>query len=421
MIVLRKPNELRTFRKDFLWNMIGSTLNGFISLFLLIIITRINGLSDAGIFSLSFSIACLMFIIGGYSGRVYQVTDVNNTYSDLEYIYHKLITCLIMMLFSFIYCIVMEYSSYKFLITILLCFMKALEAFSDSFLAILQKNNKLYLSGISMSLKSFFSIFLFLIIDLIFSDLLISIIVLILVWLIIVILFDFRKTFKYLKFESKIKKENLLKLFKTGFYPFAVLFLTIYLSNAPKYALDGMVSESSQAIFGIIIMPATLVSLCVQYILQPFLNKISTFYKENNKNAYKKLINKLLLWTLLIGLAILLASIIFGIPVLSMIYSVRLDKFYFEFLLIMIGAIFFSLTSLIATALTTIRKIKIQLIVFLFTSFITLIISRPLILTLEITGASILYFVSTLVLTILYFISYIFIIKRIDFTETREG
>ena len=90
--------------------------------------------------------------------------------------------------------------------------------------------------------------------------------------------------------KEKINKKNILLLFKSGFFAFSILFLSMYLINAPKYALDGRVSEDLQAIFGIILMPATVISLCAQYLLQPFLAKMSASYKNGNRNMFKKIV-----------------------------------------------------------------------------------------------------------------------------------
>ena len=75
-------------KKNVIWNMIGTTFNAFNSLFFMMVVTRINGLANSGVFTLAFSLACLLCLIGGYEGRDYQVTDVKNEYSDIEYIVH---------------------------------------------------------------------------------------------------------------------------------------------------------------------------------------------------------------------------------------------------------------------------------------------------------------------------------------------
>ena len=43
-------------KKNFIWNIIGLTLYGIVSLFLMIIVKHINGLKISGIFSYAYSI-----------------------------------------------------------------------------------------------------------------------------------------------------------------------------------------------------------------------------------------------------------------------------------------------------------------------------------------------------------------------------
>ncbi len=45
----------KQFRKNFIWNTLGTGFNAFNSLFFMIIATRVNGVSQAGIFSIAFS------------------------------------------------------------------------------------------------------------------------------------------------------------------------------------------------------------------------------------------------------------------------------------------------------------------------------------------------------------------------------
>ena len=50
-------------RKNTIWNIIGTTINAFSSLFFMIIVTRVNGVFDAGIFTFAFSTATMFNII----------------------------------------------------------------------------------------------------------------------------------------------------------------------------------------------------------------------------------------------------------------------------------------------------------------------------------------------------------------------
>ena len=68
-------DEDKNFKSNFIWNILGTGLNAFNSLFFMICVTRINKTTNAGIFTLAFSTACILNVIGTYAGRVYQVTD----------------------------------------------------------------------------------------------------------------------------------------------------------------------------------------------------------------------------------------------------------------------------------------------------------------------------------------------------------
>ena len=73
-------------KKNFVWNVIGSTFNSFTSLFFLIIVTRIYGGSIAGVFTFAFSFASLMQVIGNYAGRSYHVTELNKDITDSDFL-----------------------------------------------------------------------------------------------------------------------------------------------------------------------------------------------------------------------------------------------------------------------------------------------------------------------------------------------
>lgn len=403
-------------KKNVIWNMIGTTFNAFNSLFFMMVVTRINGLTNSGVFTLAFSLACLLCLIGGYEGRVYQVTDVKNEYSDIEYIVHRIITCLTMMIVVVAYCVIMKYDAYKFMITVALCLMKCFEVFSDVFYGVLQKNDKLYVVGISLFLKSIFSVVLFILIDLITKNLLISCLSLDLIWFILFLVYDYPKSKRVIQ-KEKFSFTNILKLFKTGFFSFSILFLSVYLVNAQKYALDGTVQESLQAVFGIILMPATIISLAGQYLLQPILNTMANLYSTGEKKEFNKIVFRALLLIVAFGLLCLLGAYILGIPVLNILYSVDISDYKTHLLIIIFGAVLYSMSTLLSAALTTVRYTFIQFIVFGISSIIAFFLSRFLIVQYSIYGAALSYLITMTCQFGLYVIIYLVIMKKIDFKE----
>lgn len=401
------------FKKNFLWNVIGMTCNCFNSLFFMILITRINSMDDAGIFTLSFSIACLVYYIGTYAGRVYQVTNVNDSITDSDFIIHRAITCVMMVFISLMYCFISGYSLYKFTVVILLCIYKSLEAFSDVLYGVVQKNNNLYQVGISLTIKSVFALILFVVVDIVTRNIIYSILFAILAWILVIVLYDFKNVNHVSKFKLHFNISSLRDIFKNGFFVFIINFLSSYIVNAPKYALDGRASNELQAIFGIILMPATLLSLGVQYFIQPFLEQLTSSFKNNDKKAFNKVVIKLLFITSGLGVICLIGAYILGIPVLSLVYGLELSAYLFELEIIIFGSILFALSLILSSALITVRYNFIQFIVFVITSVFGFFISIILITRFSIDGAAYAYSCIMLLEFFLYCLIYLMLQKNL--------
>lgn len=401
------------FKKNFLWNVIGMTCNCFNSLFFMILITRINSMDDAGIFTLSFSIACLVYYIGTYAGRVYQVTNVNDSITDSDFIIHRAITCVMMVFISLMYCFISGYSLYKFTVVILLCIYKSLEAFSDVLYGVVQKNNNLYQVGISLTIKSVFALILFVVVDIVTRNIIYSILFAILAWILVIVLYDFKNVNYVSKFKLHFNISSLRDIFKNGFFVFIINFLSSYIVNAPKYALDGRASNELQAIFGIILMPATLISLGAQYFIQPFLEQLTSSFKNNDKKAFNKVVIKLLFITSGLGVICLIGAYILGIPVLSLAYGLELSAYLFELEIIIFGSILFALSLILSSALITVRYNFIQFIVFVITSVFGFFISIILITRFSIDGAAYAYSCIMLLEFFLYGLIYLMLQKNL--------
>ena len=392
-------------KKNFIWNTIGTTFNAFNSLFYMIIVTRINGIDDAGIFTFAFSLACLFYVIGVYSGRSYQVTEIEKDISDSDYFYTKILTCILMIIIAIIFCFINKYSFYKFLIIIFLVIYKALEAFSEFSYAVIQKEERLYQVGISMFIKSIVSLFLFFIFDILFQNLIVSCFLIIATNLFVILLYDI-PSLKRTKLKiKKMERRKVVELLKKGFYAFGFTFLTLYVINASKYAIDGTLSDNYQTIFGIIIMPATVLILFSQYVIQPFVVKLKILLSQDLLQ-FKKIVTKLIISILVIGMITILIAYMIGIPILNLLYGLKLDKYLNDLLIILVGSTCYAITNIISTALTTMRYTLNQLIIFIVTSILAFLLSKYLISNYGIDGASFSYLISMMNLLVLYLISY---------------
>ena len=140
-------------KQSVFWNMMSSGLNSIVSMLLLWVVTLLNGVSDAGIFSLGFSTSQMMLTIGNYGMRNYQATDVTNKYSIKVYEASRIITNIIMMISVLGFVWYEGYYFEKALITILLCLLKVTDAFDDVYGGYYQVKGRLDISGKIMSIR----------------------------------------------------------------------------------------------------------------------------------------------------------------------------------------------------------------------------------------------------------------------------
>lgn len=393
----------KQFKNNFLWNIIGTSFNAFNSLFFMIIVTRVNGTNDAGIFTLAFSTACILYIIGVYAGRIFQVTEKENI-NDKEYIVNRIITVLLMIVISVLFVTIKRYDIYKSSIFVIICAYKALEAFSEVLFGILQKNELLDKVGKSFFIKSIISLIAFLVIDIMAKNVILASLMIVLANLIVIILYDVKNVLKVINKEEKVEIKNALRIFKTGFFVFAISFLGIYIMNAPKYAIDDYLNENLQAIYGIIVMPATVVGLFGQFIIHPYLNRVVELYNKNKIKDIINIVKKLVLIIAVLGGICIIGAYLLGIPVLQLIYGIQLAEYKINLVVIILASTLSVIGVIYSSILTTIRKTVVQFIIYCIVTVLAIISSYLLTKSFEINGATAAYFIIMAAQFILYFI-----------------
>lgn len=398
-------------KKNIIWNTIGTSANAFTSLFLLIIVTRINGLDNAGVFSFAFSTACILFIFGAYSGRIFQVTDTTSV-NDKEFIVSRIITCLLSVVFCVLFVLFNGYNASKSLIIITLCLYKMVEAFYDVLYGVLQKNEMLDIAGKSYFLKSVLGVAVFLIVDLLTRDILASILAMLGISIILSIFIDFRISKRLIKSNSKIDKKHIIEIFTKGFLVFIISFIPTFIVNVPKYVIDYYLFDKLQAVFGIIIMPATVISLFSQFIIHPMLTRVKNMYKKRNYAYLKELLYKMILLIIGFGILCVIGAYVLGIPVLELIYGVDLKNYKIDLLIILFAATVSTSAGVISSFLIAMRRNIEQVIIGILTIVAEIFLSIILIKNYSISGAVYAYLISTIINFIMYFIFINILLKR---------
>ena len=364
---------------NIVWNTIGALAVSFTSLVYMLILTHLYDLNKVGVFSFGFSFACMMVTLASFGGRTYQVTDTNNKFDQITYIVTRYLTVIFSLLIVGIYLIVKDYNIEKTIMIVLLVLFKFCEEISDVYYGVLQRQEQLYKVGIFQTIKSVLNVIIFFVINYFVKNITISVSALLIINAVFAFIIERNSAKKIEKWKYKFEFDKIKYVLYNNFYICMFMFLSSYIISSPKYAIDSFLSEDIQAIFNILIMPATFVYLVGSFILNPFLVKVAKSFNQHKYQESKKQIKNIIMALLAISVVIMLGAYILGIPVLNFVYGLNLSNYKMDFMIIMIGAIFYSISTVISTVLVAYRKIKIQSIIAIFLSIIAYILSRYLV------------------------------------------
>ena len=395
-------------KKDYIWNSIGSFLQSAISPILLIVITRLNGVGDSGLFSFAMSLSVVFWAISLWGGRTYQVSDVKKEFSSGDYIVVRFISSLIVAVFSISFCILSGYDLIKTELIMVLVSFKILESIADSIYGVLQIHNKLYIVGISLTMKSVFGFMLFTLVDILTKNIVYGALSIFIVNIAVVIFYDI----PWMKHVESVglTKKNIMqagKIMKKTAEVFVVVFLTMFSLNIPRYFLDKYHYDQI-GYFGIMAMPITLLTLFISFVLQPNVVNLSELLKKKKIKEFTKIVSKIDFITFTLGILFVVSSYLIGVWALNTVFGIDINNFRIDLTIMVIGAVANAFVSIYVNLLIILRRFKGQFYTLLVTNILAVILSVYLIDRLAMLG-SVLVFMT---ISFLQAIILLFIYKR---------
>lgn len=395
-------------KKDYIWNSIGSFLQSAISPILLIVITRLNGVGDSGLFSFAMSLSVVFWAISLWGGRTYQVSDVKKEFSSGDYIVVRFISSLIVAVFSISFCILSGYDLIKTELIMVLVSFKILESIADSMYGVLQIHNKLYIVGISLTMKSVFGFIIFAIVDILTKNIVHGALSIFIVNIAVVIFYDI----PWMKHVESVglTKKNIMqaeKIMKKTAEVFVIVFLTMFSLNIPRYFLDKYHYDQI-GYFGIMAMPITLLTLFISFVLQPNVVNLSELLKEKKVKEFTKIVSKIDFITFTLGILFVVSSYLIGVWALNTVFGIDINNFRIDLTIMVIGAVANAFVSIYVNLLIILRRFKGQFYTLLVTNILAVVLSVYLIDRLAMLGSVLVF----MIISFLQAIILLFIYKR---------
>ena len=408
----------KSITKDsFVWNSLASYLNSFQTMVLLLFITHFGSPSDGSFFVMGYAIANLLLNVGRYGTRQFQVTDINEKYSYRDYVYSRQFAMLLFTIGLVAYLtwgiICNGYSFTKVAVITLICIHRGIEAIEDVMHGRMQQMGRLDVASKILTIRLGIFIAGFAICFCITRDLILTAILNVSITAILCLILNKAAISVINHRGEEHKSSGFPKGLLLECLPIALTtILGMYLCNAPKYIIDGIVSDEMQTNFNIVFMPVFVVALFSNFIFNPYLRKMGELWTSGQTSNLRVLVFKLTLAPIAIDIVVTACGYFWGLPVLGFVYGVNLSGYLGELVLFLILSGIISILNLYGMVLTTIRKQMHILYGYIAGALAMLIIGRPVLLQTDMFTLSLVFLgIETLVAIYIMLVTFMSIKK----------
>lgn len=326
-----------------------------------VLLVRLGGFEDAGYFSLAMTVGNMFGLFGGYGLRSFQVSDINNRYSNSTYAVSRLFTVFASLVLCLAYSVISGYSfRIVFLIMLYMAF-KASEAYSDVLTAIWQRNGNMRSVGMSLFFKGIVSLIVFFAVYSAFGSVLSATAAMAAAVILIMVLYDFRVLRKYevqRELFRSINKTEIVSLLKQGALTMLYVVSTSVFLAVPRQVIEQKLSAEMLGIFSSVSAPTVVISVFSVGVLLPLAPKLAQMYRQCDKKGLFSVIAISCGVCVFTGAAAAGLSVLVGKQVFSLLFGEEILSYYSLFYYLILSASLIAVLNCVATVYIAFRKLK---------------------------------------------------------------
>lgn len=367
-------------KRDYIWNTIGIGSFGMTFPILTVVVTQLVGVEQAGMFSMAFVVGLLLMIVANYGLRSYQVSDITESHSFNDYQVNRFITCAIMLIAGALYCVIRGYGEEMFVISMGVYIFKMVDGLADVYEGRLQQVNKLYLAGISQTIRSVLVLIIFSLVLLITRNLSIACVAMAITAVLTLVIVTVPLALLETPKSPKLNRFSIKELFKQGFTVFIALFMYALIDSMPKFVIESMLSYDDQLYFNALYFPAEGILLTIGLVYKPQLVRFAKFWADKTtRKRFDLMIVAVIAAILVLTLVMIFLMGWIGLPVMSFLYGVDFEQFRsLCFIMLAAGGVIASIDFLYSI-ITVLRRqkevLKLYVITFGFSLFVPVLLA----------------------------------------------
>lgn len=345
-------------------------------------------LNNTGLLQLSMSVTNIFYALALYSVRTFQVSEVENKYSNADYVGARFITMGISLLLCFGYSLSFGYSKKDILCIMFYMCYKLTEAFCDVLHGIDQKNYRMDYVGVSYVVRGIVSMFAFAAAILITSNIIISIVAMAVSTLIIAVLYDVPKASRFGSIKPSFNKKNIISLLGVCLPAVVASMAFIAITSIPRQTLEAMYDKDTLGYYGTIAAPLVVVQVMATSIFNPMLTELSHHYKNGEIRKFIMRLAKNLITLIVIASIICAGVAVLGKFAVGLVFGQKFVPYTYLMYGIIGCTTLYVISWLCTSTLIIMRRMNVCMIASIIALGVSVLLAKPMINLFEMNGVS---------------------------------
>lgn len=400
--------ESHSTTRDYVWNTIGTTVWGMSLPILSIVASQLAGAEQAGMFSMAFATGMLLMYAANYGVRNFQVSDIDETHAFSSYQIQRWASTAMALVLGILYCTIRDYQPYMATICFGVYLFKLVDGAADVYEGRLQQADKLYLAGISQTIRSVAVFLVFTVLLFVMRDIAVASVGMGIATVASLVLVTIPLALLETEKSRHWRFEEVIDLFRQCFPLFAALFLFNLIETMPKLVMEGALPYDNQLYFNALYFPSQSIQIIIGFIYKPQLVRLSNIWANPRKRRRFDLIILAVMAVIVAvtaGVGVFMATI--GIPLTGFLYGVDFEQFRFLcYLMVVAGGVIAAIDFLYAIVTVLRRQGEVMRLYLVAFAAVTLS-SLVLVHLIGLAGAVVSYLASMTLLLALLVLDYI--------------
>lgn len=381
-------NKRLTIGESVFWNTWGSVIYLGVQWLQTILVVRLLGYEEAGVFSLAMSVTNIFYALSVYGMKNFQISDIQAKYSAGNYVLSRVVTGVSSLLLCSIFAIINGYEFGQIVCIVAYMIFKLSETFFDSFLGFYQKHWRMDFMGKSMTMRALLMLIIFPTILWVSKDLLLAIVVMTAAVFCVIILYDLRNAHR-LEAIHLLANGGCIWPLLVECLPLAVYsILSTSIGSIPRYFLEVYQGSEKLGIYASVAAPTLIVQMASTYIFNPMVTVFSESYNEKNKGKFLKTLWQCCMAVVVVSIVAVIGAEIFGRFGLRVLYGESILPYEYLLIPLIICTVTTACSWLFCGVLTVLRNFRALLIGNGFAAVGSIILSMVLIPMCDMQGAT---------------------------------